>query len=367
MHSDAAKHRTSTEADDVLPGASAEYHALAQPLVSQLRHATAKHMAVERSGSNIPMLEEAADAAAGAEQADSHPSSDVLAPPGNLNTEYRPNAEQPQPASVIATPQVKSRAGIAALHVPRLAHSADAAHAQLHQIAGQAAGPAKHHLPQHSLQQFQQQPGQQALPPAAALDKQPPNLEQHHGGSGVLPAQEHQRVSQPVGPELQGEGLRHRQRAGLHKGHGKGIRGILPLAQPPDRRLAPETALQGISNPGGQSSSIVVSRGAKKSADESFLPIRAPSIGNIGAGGCSVLRRQSTLKPARSIKHRKPKRMSMHAALQQSAKQVKACASQLEEQSVQQQAMQKALQGMTTSCEILHDNMFRMLQQLNGT
>ena len=367
MHSDAAKHRMSTEADDVLPGASAEYHALAQPLVSQLRHATAKHIAVERSGSNIPMLEEAA-AAAGAEQADSQPSSDVPAQAGDLDTEYRPNAEQPRSASVIATLPLKSRAGIAALHVPRLAHGADAAHAQLHQVAGHATGHAKHHLLQPNLHQFQQQPGQQALPPAAALDQPPPNQEQHHSGSGVLPVQEHQHVSQPaVGPELQGEGLRHRQRAGLHKGHGKGIRGILPLAQPPDRRLAPETALQGVSNPGGQSSSIVVSRRAKKSADESFLPTRAPSIGNIGTGGCSVLCRQNTLKPARSIKARKPKRMSMRAALQQSAKQVKACASQLEEQSVQQQAMQKALQGMTTSCEILHDKMFRMLQQLNGT
>jgi len=48
--------------------------------------------------------------------------------------------------------------------------------------------------------------------------------------------------------------------------------------------------------------------------------------------------------------YRKPGRPMMHVALQQSIQQVKACTLQLEEQGIQQRAMQAALEDMITVC-----------------
>ncbi len=74
----ALRHWTSIK-PDTLPGASAEDLVRAQTQASQMRHASAKHIAVQRSGSGNPMLlEDVGEAAAAAEQTDLHLSSELL-------------------------------------------------------------------------------------------------------------------------------------------------------------------------------------------------------------------------------------------------------------------------------------------------
>jgi len=249
------------------------------------------------------------------------------------------------------------QAGIAALHPPSIKHAAAA------QANQKAAG--QPHL-QNPLLQQQQQHGQLGMPQSHQLQNHVHNqlqLQQHgQQASSPLPAvQKHEGcVPQAVSPLPQAQVLRHRQQPDLLKEKDKGIKGILSFAHLASSRVAPNNAPQEVSS---LSSGAALPRNAEGTEDESTLSSRVSSIGNIHAIRKLKTGIQGTPKMARSTKYRKPKRLLMRVALQQSVQQVKACTSQLEEQQLQQQAMQKTLQIMTTNCGIIFDRVLQMQQQ----
>ena len=159
---------------------------------------------------------------------------------------------------------------------------------------------------------------------------------------------------QVVSPVPQAQVLRHRLQPGPPQGKGRDRKGLLSLAWLPSSRVAPEGAMQEITGPGIHSSSVVVSVGALNTGHGASSPARVASTNTVSASGRLLVHSQKTPKAARPMKYRRARRLSMHIALQQSIKQVKACTLQFEGQNIQQRAMQKALKGMTASCSSMH-------------
>lgn len=69
----------------------------------------------------------------------------------------------------------------------------------------------------------------------------------------------------------------------------------------------------------------------------------------------SILQRSICLKCAEVKKTRKPRRLSMHEALQQSVAQVKACTLQLQAQQDEQSSMRQDLQVMNLQSVVMLD------------
>jgi len=314
------KHWTLPESDE-LPGASAENLPTAQAQAAQLRQAGHEHMATEGSSSNIlTLLGDTAEAPFETEfsnaKKSSQMSSDVQSQPIQLRHGHGLNAVLLQPMPDAHTQHHRVREGIAALQPPGFTQAADATVAK---VEAKVAG----HIIGHANQQRQQ-------------------LQQQHAISTSSPVLEREEFTVP-----QGQTLRHRQRAGMAHGEGNGHKGILSFAQLHSSRVAPEDATQDAAAPNSQTCSHVLLTGPNHTEHTTTLSARASS--NIHAGQQTVSCDQDRVSAA-SAMYRKPGRPMMHVALQQSIQQVKACTLQLEEQGIQQRAMQAALEDMITIC-----------------
>ena len=347
VHDSAFRHWPSTEPDS-LPGAAAEDLAPAQTEPSHLRHASAKHLSVQKTGSGIPMLlGDIAEPAAAAQQTGLHLSSELLQ---QLQGGCMHGGAQAQSA-LAADAQQKLHhlpASVAALRSPSPEHAATSRkgaeqmhlqHRQQHGQLDQSPELQKHVHNQVQLQQY----SQQAASPLLAL--------QEHAAS----------VPQAVSPLLQAQVLRHSKQPDLLKEKQKGIRGILPFAHLASSRVAPDNAPQGVNFKGA-----TLPRTAEGTEDNSTLSSRLSSIGSIHAIKRLKIGIHGKPKIERSSKYRRPKRLLMHVALQQSVQQVKACTLHFEEQKLQQQVMQETLQIMTTNCGIIFDHVLQTQQQRTG-
>ncbi|DBA75406.1 TPA: hypothetical protein ACH3X1_010669 [Trebouxia sp. C0004] len=286
---DVVKHWTLLESGE-LPGASAENLPTAQAQAAQLRQAS--HLDTE--GSNIlTLLEDTAEATCETEVSDAKMSLKMSAEMQSQPTQLRHGQGQDavllQPMSGAHSQHHRLREGIADLPAPRLTQAADTAVAKPYvKPAGHMIGPA------------------------------------------------HQKA------------LRHRQRAGMAQGKGRGHKGILSFAQFHTSRVTPEVAAQGAAAPNSQTCSHVLLTCPNHTEHATTLPARASD--NIHARQESVSCNQDRIHAARAM-YRKPGRPTMRVALQQSIQQVKACTLQLVEQGIQQRAMQEALEGMITLCD----------------
>lgn len=333
-------HWTTAE-PDTLPGAPVQGFAQPGSQSAQLRHASAKHMIVERSGSNIPMLLEDAEPNIPEEAALTSDTGMQQQQHDQVLTSPDYDAVEATPVAVADTQQLlqQPQAGQSVLCNPVLQHAVAAEAAAPGQTDwGVAAGHAAQYMQQQDW--LQQQHGRE-------MKIQLPSSEVGHADPQTI-ATSPQRPQQP-------QVLRHRQRPGMQKGKAKGPRGILSLAQRPSHKVAPEetpTPPPDVSG-AGRPNSLSADNVEHDSKDELVMPAILPSLPVAG---------QIVPAPMR-MKYRRPEQPTMHAALQQSVQQVRACTLQFEEQSMQQQAMRGALQSMTTNCGIMQDIVIKMQNQ----
>ena len=325
--SPALKHWASSDRN-ALPGASLGHSS--HGLKSRLFHGVDEHKAVERSGSSIPMLAEAAESGMSQTQA-----ADALQ----------------------ALRDAASKA--------QLAHRMEAGHQR----------PVHDSINADALQDcIDAAPDEQnasaalhSVAAAAADRQQPPELHQQqtllHHRSYQRIARQHSHAREPpvasseqaASSPQQAQVLRHRHRSRLKLSQGGVYKGIMSLARHRSGRVSPEkTALIPSRQPSGvPSQQPDVGRAAPTGPAFQDRAHATHHMKLKTIGLTAMLRTKGKPVAQGTIKRHRP---SLQDMLHQSVESVNACTAQLQEQSLQQQEIQRALQAMTSKTIAMLDH-----------
>lgn len=194
------------------------------------------------------------------------------------------------------------------------------------------------------------------------------HLEHEQAVSPLLALQSHASSEPQAGNPVQPlQVMWHRQQPALLKGKDEGIWGILSRARLPSSRVAPVDAMLAVCQPGQHTDNTYLMTGVEHAVAKPKAPVRAPQVGHTNCHDGNTMAFFPSQLLLRAAKHDRHRQLSLHAALQQSNQQVKASITHLELMSIQQQAMQKALESLIANCHIVHEHILQMQQQKTST